>query len=594
MKKVLIVILLISVCLLSACFFTSCSDSKDATGNTTSEESIAENSDDTSGVYNDTVHWKYDESTSSFCFYGTGKVEKSGGVIQSDEYLWSKIAETLIFEEGITDVQKYVFEDFESAKYIHLPSSYEGYVPEIKNTEKYIVAENNPKYSSDENGVLFNNDKTEIIRYPKCSPLETYEIPEGVTSICDGAFDDSINLKTVIMPDTLKNLYSHIFDESSLYSNPENWENDVFYVGNSLVEVDSKTDAEHIIVREGTETIASNAFIHCQNIKSITIPDSVKSIGNSAFVGCSSLEKVYIGSGLESVGTELFTGEIEWNPCISLESIEVSADNTHFVSIDGVLFNKDVTKLIQYPTGKKQKEYVIPDSVTDIVQNAFNHCKGLTKLTIGKGITVIDFSMLFHCDNIEAVILPNTLTKLDGGAFKYSGLKHIDIPDSVTYLGCEAMTACERLETVNIGKGVSFIHEWAIGNSSLKEVNVDPENQHFTSENGVLFNKNKTELLLYPANKNEKIYHIPESVKAIKTGAFMQVKNLNEVYVGSGVKKIERDNFYNIYEDPETGFVYETNYIINYYGTHKQWNALFENEYDREQIDESKIKYIQQ
>ncbi len=594
MKKVLIAIILISVCLLSACFLVSCSDGKDTLSNTTAEESITEKTDVTSGIYNDTVNWSYDELSSSFRFYGTGKVVKAGIAIYSDEAPWAKIAETLILEEGITDVKKDVFENFQSAKYIYLPSSYEGNVPEIKNIEKYIVAENNPNYSSDENGVLFNNDKTEIIRYPKCSTPEIYEIPQGVTSICSGAFDESINLKTVIMPVTLKNLYSHIFDESSLYSNPENWEDDVFYVGNSLVKVDSETETEHIVVREGTEIIASSAFIHCQNIKSITVPDSVKSIGDNAFVGCYSLEKLHIGSGVEFLGIELFTGEIEWNPCISLESIEVSEDNAHFVSVDGVLFNKEMTKLIQYPTGKKQREYIIPDSVTDIVRNAFNHCNGLTKLIIGKGITVIDFPMLFHCDGIEAVILPDTLTKLDDGAFKYSGIKHIDIPDSVTYLGCEAMTACERLETVNIGKGVSFIHEWAIASSSLKEVNVDPENKHFTSKDGVLFNKDKTELLLYPAEKSGKTYHIPESVKTIKTGAIMQAKNLDEIYVGSGVEKIEGNNFFNSIEDPETGFIYETSYIINYYGTRKQWYALFENEYDRKNMDESKIKYLQQ
>ena len=290
MKKVLNVFLFVYICLFSVTALSSCSYSKGDLIGTTTEVLDTEETYKTCGTCNDTVKWKYDASTSTFCYFGTGKITNSDGIVESEWSNWAKIAETFKLEEGITDVDKYVFENFQSAKYIYLPSSYEGYVPEIKNIEKFIVAENNPKYSSDENGVLFNNDKTEIIRYPKCSTLELYEIPKGVTSICSGAFDETGNLKTVIMPDTLKNLHSHIFDESSLYLNSENWEDDVFYVGNSLIKVDSETEAEHIVVREGTEIIASDAFIHCQNIKSITIPASVKTIGNSVFVGCYSLE----------------------------------------------------------------------------------------------------------------------------------------------------------------------------------------------------------------------------------------------------------------------------------------------------------------
>lgn len=592
MKKSLIIFWGVCVCLSLAVFLSSCSDSEDTSVDTTTERIAEETTYNTIGTYNKTINWRYDESTSTFFVYGTGKIKRADGIIHGDESHWSEIAENIYFEEGITDSDEHYFHHFVNAETLYLPSSYNGVLPEIKNIEKYIVAENNPKYSSDEYGVLFNQDKTEMIRFPKCSPVETYKIPDGVTGIYSDTFEGSKTLKTVIIPKTLETVSSTAFKESSLYLNPENWKGDVFYVGDCLVEVNWQTKAENIIVKEGTRKIEAHAFTNCENIKSIIIPDSVEIIGAQAFESCSSLESIYIGSGVKSIGKAPFVFDIEGSPCSNLKNIEVSKENKNYISIDGVLFNKEMTELIQYPIGKKQKEYVIPDSVTSIGYGAFCYCDELIKLTVGKGIAVIDYCLLFGCDNIETVILPETLTKIDSGAFKYSGVKYIDIPDSVTYLGCEAMSACPRLETVNIGKSVSFIHEWAIGGSSLEKINVDSENEYFTSEKGVLFNKDKTELWLYPENRGGEEYHIPSSVKTIKAGAIMRAKNLKKIYVGSGVEKIEECNFYDSIEDPELDFRLETNYEIYYDGTEKQWKDLFVNEYEREYIDKKRVKCL--
>jgi len=593
MKKALTVFLPIYICLLLVDFLSSCSDSRHDLTDTTTETVTTEKIYKTNGAYNNTVKWKYDEASRTFSFSGTGKIDKDGNqsVDNHGDY-WTAGTESIKIEEGITDIDNNDFLIFEFAKTLYLPSSYSGSVPELKNIEKYVVAENNSKYSSDKNGVLFNHDKTEIIRYPKGNTSEIYKIPDGVIHISYGAFDESKYLKTVIIPESLNDISRTVFDKSSIYSNPENWENDIFYVDTCLVRVDWETTAEHIIVKDGIQTISPYAFNQCQNLKSITIPDSVKTIGTGAFESCSSLEEIYIGSGVEKIEDMPFIFEVEGLPCSSLKSIEVSKDNKHYTSVDGVLFNREMTELIQYPIGKKQKEYVIPDSVTEIGNGAFRFCNELTKLTVGKGITVIENSLLFHCENIETVILPETFTKLDGGAFKYSGIKYIDIPDSVTYLGCEAMTGCDRLETVNIGKGVSFIHEIAIHSPMLKAVNVDSENGYFSDVDGVLFNKDKTELLLYPSNKSGEEYHIPGSVKTIKIGALSYAKHLEKVYVGSGVEKIEEGNFYENTEYDESGYTEETNYEIYYDGTKRQWNKLFTNEYEREYIDKEKIKYL--
>lgn len=593
MKKKFIIFLFFNIFLFSCVFLTSCHN-KEVLENTTEEVGITETACKTSGDYNENVQWKYDAATSTFYFYGTGLIETTENIKGYDaKRQWAHDAENVYIDEGITDAKKYVFSAFFNVKNLYLPSTYTGVLPEIDSVKRYIVAENNPNYSSDENGVLFNQDKTEIIRFPKSSPIEDYVIPDGVKNIQYGAFDECNNLKTVNVPESLEGISRTIFEKSSVYTNPENWEDDVFYVGNCLVNVDWDTEAEHIIVKEGTYRIEAHAFASCGNIKSITIPDSVEIIGAQAFESCSSLEKIYIGSGVKEIGIAPFVYDAEGLPCSNLISIEVSKDNQNYISVDGVLFNREMTELIQYPIGKKQKEYVVPDSVTIIKNGAFRYCDELIKLTVGKGITVIDDPMLFGCDNIETVILPDTLTKLDDGAFKYSGIKYIYIPDSVTYLGCEAMTGCDRLETVNIGKGVSFIHEWAIRGNSLEEINVDSENTSFSDVDGVLFNKDKTELILYPANKSGEIYHIPQSVKTIKSGAIMQAKNLQKLYIGSGVEKIEDDNFYESVEDPELGYINETNYDIYYDGTEKQWNKLFVNEYAQEDMDKTKIKYLQ-
>ena len=591
MKNTLTIFLSICVCLLFVIFVSSCSNSQANLIDETSVAIVTEKTYNASGTCNDTVKWKYDASTSTFSYFGTGKITNVDGIVESEESYWAGIAENIRFEEGITDAEEHTFWIFDKIKSVYIPASYIGTIPKTEYIEKFIVAENNPKYSSDEYGVLFNQDKTEIIRFPKCSPIEFYEIPEGVTNISNDAFKESKNLKTVTVPESLEGISRTTFKESSVYTNPQNWEEDVFYVGDCLVEVDWETKAENIVIREGTRKIEAHAFLRCDNVKSITIPDSVVVIGAQAFVNCSSLEKIYIGSGVEDISGSPFYFEIEGLPCIQLKNIEVSKDNKYFTSVDGVLFSKDMTRLIQYPYGKTQKEYTVPDSVTYIHPGAFRYCNGITKLTIGKGITVIDFIMLFGNDNIETVVLPNTLTKLDCGAFKYSGIKYIDIPDSVTYLGSEAMTGCSRLETINIGKGVSYIDNCAIGSDVLKAVNVDRENKYFTSENGVLYSKDKTELCIYPVNAEGKVYRIPDSVKVIRPGAIGDSNYLEKIYVGEKTEKIGNGNFYSYkneyYEDYRT----QTTYEIYYDGTEKQWNKLFASEYEREDIDKTKIHF---
>ena len=133
------------------------------------------------------------------------------------------------------------------------------------------------------------------------------------------------------------------------------------------------------------------------NKATYTIPDSVRGIVDGAFYDCKSLKSVTIGNGVTSIGYAAF------GACDSLESITVDVNNTSYSSQDGVLFNKNKTELIQYPTGNNKVTYTIPDSVRGIGDGAFYDCKPLKSVTIGNGVTSIGDQAFADCDSLEDV-----------------------------------------------------------------------------------------------------------------------------------------------------------------------------------------------
>ncbi len=273
-----------------------------------------------------------------------------------------------------------------------------------------------------------------------------------------------------------------------------------------------------VTIPNSVTTIGNNAFGDCTALTSIIIPNSVISIGDAAFDRCSGLISITISNGVTSIGNKAFS------ECTSLNEFIVSGNNSAFKSIEGVLFNKDGTKLIAFPNSKS-KNYTIPNSVNTIGNSAFYRCPGLTSVTIPNSVTTIEDWAFSYCDGLTSVTFPNSVTKIGVAAFYFSsGLTSVNIPNGVTSIEITAFRGC----------------------TSLKEYIVLEDHPFYKSIEGILFNKDGTKLIAFPFSKS-KNYTIPNSVNTIGYEAFFGCGSLTSVTIPNSVTSIENNAFFNCY-----------------------------------------------
>ena len=214
--------------------------------------------------------------------------------------------------------------------------------------------------------------------------IEKVVISKGVTSIGNEAFKWCERLTNVTIPDSITSIG-----------------NSAFYDCSSLTSV---------TIPDSVTSIGEWAFYGCSSLTSVTIPHGVTSIGGAAFWGCSSLTSVTIGNGVTSIN-DSFSG------CVSLKNFTVSESNSAYSSKDGVLFNKNKTKLVAYPAGKTNTSYTIPNSVSEIKEWAFSDCSDLTNVTIPNSVSKISYGTFECCENLKSVTIPTSVKSIDGRAF---------------------------------------------------------------------------------------------------------------------------------------------------------------------------------
>ena len=178
-----------------------------------------------------------------------------------------------------------------------------------------------------------------------------------------------------------------------------------------------------ITIGKNVKTIGRYAFAYCTSLTEITIPDSVTSIAAEAFGYCDIFKKINIGSGLESLDVGPFVYSFK------LENITVSPQNP-YLSIDehGVLFDKDKTVLLVYPTGKPDTEYTIPDSVTTVNYGAFHFAQNLISIKAPNSIKSIGSNAFYACTNLTDFSIPRNTVTINDLAFVGCKLKNITLP----------------------------------------------------------------------------------------------------------------------------------------------------------------------
>ncbi len=241
-----------------------------------------------------------------------------------------------------------------------------------------------------------------------CSSLTSITIPNSVTSIGDYAFGGCSSLTSITIPNSVTSIGDGAFARCSSLASVT-IPNGVTSIGDfAFGECYSLTS---ITIPNSVTSIGNNAFQYCYFLTSITIPNSVTSIGDCAFKSCSSLASVTIPNSVTSIGSLAFYG------CSSLTSINVDANNANYCSIDGVLFSKDKTTLIQYPIGNTRSEYIIPNSVTSIRSYAFSDCSSLTSITIPNSVTSIVKYAFDNCKSLTSITIPESVTSIGYAAF---------------------------------------------------------------------------------------------------------------------------------------------------------------------------------
>lgn len=294
-----------------------------------------------------------------------------------------------------------------------------------------------------------------------------------------------------------------------------------------------------IDVGEEIKEICDKAFKNRRALHEINLPSTLQIIGNESFRGCSNLEKMVIPEKVSRIGESAF------RDCVNMKKLVLQND---LIKIGERAFENcsDLDNII------------LPDGLTEIYGGVFNSCKSLKSINLPKNLTILGESAFSDCEALETISIPEGTTKIDDLVFNgCKKLEKIELNEGLRKIGKSAFKNCESLKEVYIPSTVNNIGDAPFrGCKGLKSIKVDPKNKFYKSEtNGdrrsdredrhILFNKNKSVIISYPANSTELSYYIPDSVTCISNWTFCDCKRLGSIVIPDSVNEIGEGAFCN-------------------------------------------------
>lgn len=482
----------------------------------------------------------------------------------------SKTLETVHIGSSVANIYKLAF----------------AFAPNMKNV---FVSENNSTYR-DIDGVLCKDDA--IVYYPIGRTEKSYSIPDGINKLTSGSFLNATNLEKLYcyyhykfqVDDSEKSLgylrkdtydYNDVTRNTNLviygdhgstihkYANSNNipfvdMDNEKTYTPNRLYDLFDITGGS-----DGNATIQKVYMNYLAEMPTLNIPSEIygykiDSIYCGAFryyrddkIRFYNISKIIIPNGVKEIYKDTFSKdtylkEIEFAD--DLTNIEVNAFSgcTNLKKISKL---NNVTKINDYAFNncRSLEEVNIPDGVTSIGNNAFYNCKSLKEINLPDTVSTIGNYAFAGCESVEKFNIPKKVTELSKGLFKgCKSLKSMNIDENITSIGDELFTDCSSLEEVYIPYTIDKINNSIFDNcSSLGGIYVDSNNQSYTDLNGILVNKEKTKLILYPEGRTSKTYTVPVGITSFEDSAFAKANNLEKVIFQNGVESLSNEIFYN-------------------------------------------------
>ena len=336
--------------------------------------------------------------------------------------------------------------------------------------------------------------------FENCKYIAQIVLPTNLTTIGERAFYNCYDIESITLPSTLTTIGTSAFcgcealKEISIPFGVERLEEYTFKDCDAL---------EKVILPNSLVYIGANCFEACA-IKEISIPNSVTNLSIWCFVYCTKLETVYLGSGIQRLGTGLFEN------CPSLKSIYYSGSIANWCSID--------------------REY---DTFRYLGASTFAPIENYT------------YDLDFYIDGqlLVDVIIPNGVEAISDYCFYgFNDIESVVISDTVTTIGVGAFSYCSNLKSLIIGKNVTELTSSMFNYTScLESISVSSDNPNYASQNGILYSKDKSEFILIPSKLSGDIV-IPEGILVIPESAFSG-KNITSVILPDSVTTVEAKAF---------------------------------------------------